>query len=127
MSRETFLKELENIEKSLSDPNTRKAIAESNFPEKLHSLEEKKNELLKELMEISDAIQKLASTLKLNTKVPTANATTVVKSVRLRDPHTGNIYKSYAEACRRYRINYANRSAHRAWIATMTYDLENIE
>lgn len=48
------------------------------------------------------------------------------KTGKLKDPQTGTVYASYAEACAKSDIQVGTASAHRKWTASKGYELEVI-
>lgn len=125
---------IQNDFKLLADEYSQKKEQKEAIQNQISELRQQMSNIEAEMAKLEQEMRKLKAiadfvgiTLIGYEPIP-AKTTTVRKTgKKLRDPKTGQIYNSYADACRAQGIEYGAASAHQVWVRKMGYDLEETE
>lgn len=86
--------------------------------DKMESLREKRKHILDEMRPYEDILKTMGQS---RSRTPTARV-----SGKLKDPETGKVYNSYADATRTAKIYTVGQSQHSVWVRSKGYDLEPV-
>lgn len=99
------------------------------FDKQITELMSRKTAVLEEMVPYHELLAMTGNTHPTMSKKRASgtSSATGVKRTPLKDPTTGKVYSSYADACKENGIDVKGASGHVKWVSTMGYDLVQTE